>query len=62
MPSSPAGAGFEGLIAPDVPVEEARPVAEAARAAGLKNIVLAATSTPLQRCQQIAALYSGFVY
>jgi tryptophan synthase alpha chain len=57
-----AEAGFDGLITPDVPVEEAQPIADAAGAAGLKNIMLVATSTPPQRCRQVAALCTGFVY
>lgn len=57
-----AEAGLDGLIAPDVPVEEARPIADAARSARLEHIMLVATSTPLQRCRQIAALCTGFVY
>lgn len=57
-----AEAGFDGLITPDVPVEEAQPIADAAGAAGLKNIMLVATSTTTQRCRQVAALCTGFVY
>jgi len=57
-----AEVGFDGLIAPDVPFEEASPIADAAGAAGLKHIMLVALSTPPQRCREIAALCSGFVY
>jgi tryptophan synthase alpha chain len=57
-----AGSGFDGLITPDVPIEEAAPIAEAAEDAGLKHIMLVATSTPPERCGRIAALCTGFVY
>ena len=54
--------GFDGLITPDVPFEEARLVFEAANGAGLKNIMLVATTTPPQRAHNIIELCTGFVY
>ena len=57
-----AAAGFDGLIAADVPQEEAAPVAEATEARNMKNIMLVATSTPPERAERIVALCSGFVY
>ncbi len=57
-----AEAGFDGLLTPDVPVEEAGVVAEAAASRGLKHIMLVATSTPPERATAITALCSGFVY
>ena len=57
-----AEVGFAGLITPDVPLEEAQQVADAATAVGLKNIMLIAGSTPLPRCRQIVGLCTGFIY
>ncbi len=55
-------AGFDGLITPDVPFEEAGQVFDAASAADLKNIMLVATTTPPERAGRILELCSGFVY
>ena len=57
-----AGAGFDGLITPDVPIEEAQAVASITAKRNLRHIMLVATSTPAQRCRRIVALCSGFVY
>jgi tryptophan synthase alpha chain len=54
--------GFDGLIAPDVPMEEAQQVLDAADSAGLRNIMLVATTTPPERAGQIVDLCTGFVY
>lgn len=57
-----AGAGFDGLITPDVPIEEAQAVTDATAKRNLRHIMLVATSTPAQRCRRIVELCSGFVY
>ena len=55
-------AGLDGLIAPDLPVEEAESLLEKARAAGLDLIQLVTPTTPRERAQRIVASCSGFVY
>jgi tryptophan synthase alpha chain len=57
-----AAAGVDGFIIPDLPPEEAGPLAAEARSRGLDLVLLAApTSTPA-RLKRVAALASGFVY
>jgi tryptophan synthase alpha chain len=57
-----ADAGADGLIVADLPPEEAGPLGEEARAAGLCLIHLVApTSTP-ERMRTIARASSGFIY
>jgi tryptophan synthase alpha chain len=56
------GSGFDGLIVPDVPFEEAAAISEAAAAEGLRHILLVASSTPPERARRIATLSTGFVY
>lgn len=57
-----ADAGFDGVILPDVPVEEATFSANAARKAGLAYVGLVAPTTTPERRKAIAAESSGFVY
>ena len=57
-----AQAGFDGCIFPDVPLEEAGPLVDAAREAGLVASLLVAPSTPPERAARIAQACSGFVY
>ncbi len=57
-----AGAGFDGLILPDLPPPEAGTVCERAWAAGLDTCLLVAPSTPAPRRAEIARLSTGFVY
>ena len=57
-----AEAGVDGLILPDLSLEEAGPAREAAEAAGLALSLLIAPTTPIERAQRIAAASSGFVY
>ncbi|MBX3409681.1 MAG: tryptophan synthase subunit alpha [Phycisphaeraceae bacterium] len=57
-----AAAGFDGLIVPDVPLEESGPVREAAAAAGLCCSLLVAPTTPPKRAEAIAQACTGFVY
>lgn len=57
-----AEAGFDGLILPDLSLEESGPARDAAAAAGLTLSLLIAPTTPIERAQAIAAASSGFVY
>ncbi|HLO41935.1 MAG TPA: tryptophan synthase subunit alpha [Phycisphaerales bacterium] len=54
--------GFDGIILPDVPVEEATPYLQSAREAGLSASLLIAPTTPFKRAQIIAEASTGFVY
>lgn len=55
-------AGFDGVILPDVPLEESGPYAEAARSVGLAMPMLIAPTTPFARAESIAGACTGFVY
>lgn len=57
-----AEAGFDGLIVPDVPLEESEPIRKAAAAAGLTCSLLVAPTTPPERAAAIARASTGFVY
>jgi len=57
-----AGAGMDGLIVPDLPLEEAGEWRAAADAAGLAWVPLAAPTTPDERLARIAATATGFLY
>jgi tryptophan synthase alpha chain len=57
-----AAAGVAGVIVPDVPSEEAEPLAGWLRAAGLDTIFLVAPTSPDSRIASIAERSSGFVY
>lgn len=54
--------GLAGLIVPDLPVEEADPLAEVCDHAGLDLIQLITPTTPRARATQIAAHCRGFIY
>jgi tryptophan synthase alpha chain len=55
-------AGFDGLIVPDAPLEEAGEILSAAGACGLTCSLLVAPSTPPDRAAAIAKACTGFVY
>ena len=57
-----AQAGFDGVILPDVPVEEAAPTSKAARDARLAYIGLVAPTTNATRLHATVENSSGFVY
>ncbi len=57
-----ATAGFDGLIVPDLPLEEATRVLEVASARNLKLIQLITPATPRERASRIAASTTGFIY
>jgi tryptophan synthase alpha chain len=54
--------GVNGVIAPDLPIEEAAPYKEAATRYGLDTIFLAASSTSETRLEKILNVSSGFLY
>ncbi len=57
-----ADAGFDGLLVPDVPVEEAGPFRDAADATGLTFTLLIAPTTTRERAERIVTMCTGFVY
>ena len=57
-----AAAGVAGVVIPDLPVEEAEPLAGWLRAAGLDTVFLVAPTSPDSRIASIAERSSGFVY
>jgi len=60
--SEAARSGADGLIVPDLPLEEAGPLQEACRQNGLALVYLVAPTTSDKRLAQIAAQSTGFVY
>ncbi|MDR3620526.1 MAG: tryptophan synthase subunit alpha [Paludisphaera borealis] len=57
-----ATAGLDGLIVPDLPVEESESLQEKATLRGLKLIQLITPTTPRDRAVEIARLTTGFIY
>jgi tryptophan synthase alpha chain len=57
-----ATAGFDGLIVPDLPVEESAALMNKATVRGLKLIQLITPTTPRNRAAEIAQLTTGFIY
>lgn len=57
-----AKAGFDGLIIPDLPVEEADAVEPLAAGQGLANVMLIAPTSPPDRRLEIARRSRGFIY
>ena len=55
-------AGIVAAIVPDLPLEESGPWCEAADAAGIETVMLAAPTAPDERLPRIAARARGFVY
>ena len=54
--------GVDGVILPDIPLEEAPAVVEVMREHGLRSTLLVAPTTPEPRREAIARLCDGFVY
>jgi len=54
--------GFDGVIVPDLPVEESEQLAKLAAAIDLKLIQLITPTTPRDRAIAIAKLTTGFIY
>ncbi|HEY0829845.1 MAG TPA: tryptophan synthase subunit alpha [Candidatus Dormibacteraeota bacterium] len=57
-----AQAGVAGVIVPDLPIEEAEPVAAWLRSASLDTVFMVAPTTPPDRIASICSHSSGFVY
>jgi tryptophan synthase alpha chain len=57
-----ADAGIDGLIVPDLPLEEAAATLAACDAAGVDLIPLVAPTTPDERLKRIGAQARGFLY
>lgn len=57
-----AAAGFDGLIVPDLPVEEAGALEPLLAEAKLANVLLIAPTTPPERRIQIARRSQAFIY
>ncbi len=57
-----ATAGLDGLIVPDLPVEESESLMNKATMRGLKLIQLITPTTPRDRAVEIARLTTGFIY
>jgi tryptophan synthase alpha chain len=57
-----ATSGLDGLIVPDLPVEESGALMEKTNRRGLKLIQLVTPTTPRERAIQIASATSGFIY
>jgi tryptophan synthase alpha chain len=55
-------AGFDGLIVPDLPGDEAAELFQLVQGAGLDLIQLVAPTTPRARAREILKACSGFVY
>ena len=57
-----ARAGFDGMIVPDLPLEEAADFEALTAAEGLANVMLIAPTTPAARRLEIARHSRGFIY
>lgn len=55
-------AGFDGLIVPDLPVEESDDIRSEAEREGLTLSLLVSPTTPARRAERIVAASTGFVY
>ncbi len=56
------GAGLDGLIVPDLPVEESAALAAEVAARDLRLVLLVTPTTPADRALSIAGRATGFVY
>ena len=57
-----AEAGLDGMIVPDLPVEESAELSRMAGTVGLKLVQLITPSTPQERALRIARSTTGFIY
>lgn len=57
-----AAAGVDGLILPDLPLEEAQEILEPCQKAGLDLILFVAPTSTDERIKQIAQTATGFIY
>lgn len=57
-----AEAGVDGVIVPDLPLEESEELHQAAKNYGVALIMLVAPTTPAERIKRIVQFTSGFLY
>src|SRR6266581_3291342 len=57
-----AQAGVSGVIVPDLPIEEAEPIAGWLRSASLDTVFMVAPTSPPDRIAAICSHSTGFVY
>ena len=57
-----AAAGIDGLIVPDLPVDESEPLARALAQRDLAHVLLVAPTTPPERRKKILTHATGFIY
>jgi len=57
-----AAAGVQGLVVPDLPLEEVETLMKAAAQAGIEVTLLVAPTSPMERIEAIAAHSQGFIY
>lgn len=57
-----ADAGVQGLVVPDLPLEEAESLLKPASEIGIEVILLVAPTSPKQRIEAIAQQSQGFIY
>ncbi|CCQ54137.1 tryptophan synthase subunit alpha [Crocosphaera watsonii WH 8501] len=55
-------AGVQGLVVPDLPLEEAETLLKPAAAMGIEVTLLVAPTSPIERIQAIATQSQGFIY
>lgn len=55
-------AGVQGLVVPDLPLEEAETLLKPATEVGIEVILLVAPTSPLDRIEAIATQSQGFIY
>lgn len=57
-----AGVGVQGLVVPDLPLEEAESLIKPAAKIGIEVVLLVAPTSPKERIQAIAKQSQGFIY
>jgi tryptophan synthase alpha chain len=57
-----AGAGVQGLVVPDLPLEEAESLLKPAAEIGIEVVLLVAPTSPKERIEAIAHQSQGFIY
>ncbi len=57
-----AGYGVNGLVVPDLPLEEAESFLEIAQDKGIEVTLLVAPTSPIERIEAIASKSQGFIY
>lgn len=57
-----AAAGFDGILASDLTVEESGPFVDTMKKAGLNTVFLVAPTSSPERIRKIAAMSTGFLY